>query len=146
LAMAAQRASLLMLLLADGILPSASGCNRGFYERINDMCLVKFKLDMGGLDRGLWCSWPDTSEIYEGLTNCTYQVASRMDCFWPNQMVDRFFMEIHRDFFRDCALTGRLLHEPPTSVLAPFIAVPVLVTLLMTALVVWRSKRTQGVL
>lgn len=84
--------------------------------------------------------------IYEGLTNCTYQVALRVDCFWPNQIVDRFFMQIHRIYFHDCALTGRLLHDPPTSILGPFIAVPVLVTLLMTALVVWRSKRTEGVL
>ncbi|KAM8904570.1 receptor activity-modifying protein 1-like [Spinachia spinachia] len=147
--MAAHHVTLLrtcfMLLLA--VLQSVSGCNGGFYERmINDLCSPKFKLDMAGLDRGLWCSWPDTSKIYTGLSNCTYQVALRMDCFWPNHMVDRFFMQIHRDYFRECALTGRLLHEPPTSVLAPFIAVPVLVTLLMTALVVWRSKRTQGVL
>uniref|UniRef100_A0A3Q3ENF6 Receptor activity-modifying protein 1 n=1 Tax=Labrus bergylta TaxID=56723 RepID=A0A3Q3ENF6_9LABR len=84
--------------------------------------------------------------IYEGLTNCTYQVALRVDCFWPNQVVDRFFMQVHRVYFHDCALTGRLLHDPPIGILAPFIAVPVLITLLMTALVVWRSKRTEGVL
>lgn len=84
--------------------------------------------------------------IYEALTNCTHEVALRMDCFWPNQIVDRFFMHIHRVYFPDCALTGRLIHEPPISILAPFIAVPILVTLLMTALVVWRSKRTEGVL
>lgn len=69
-----------------------------------------------------------------------------MDCYWPNQIIDSFFMQIHRIYFHDCPLTGRLLHDPPASILAPFIAVPVLVTLLMTALVVWRSKRTEGVL
>lgn len=83
---------------------------------------------------------------YEGLTNCTYQVALRVDCFWPNRAVDRFFAQVHRAYFHDCPRTGRLLHDPPVGVLAPFIAVPVLVTLLMTALVVWRSKRTEGVL
>uniref|UniRef100_A0A8C2Z379 Receptor activity-modifying protein 1 n=1 Tax=Cyclopterus lumpus TaxID=8103 RepID=A0A8C2Z379_CYCLU len=129
------------------VLPSACGCNGGFYERtINDLCAAKFKFDMGGLDRGLWCSWPDTTEIYEELTNCTYQLALKVDCFWPNQIVDRFFVQIHRIYFHDCALTGRLLHDPPIGILAPFIAVPVLVTLLVTALVVWRSKRTEGVL
>ncbi|XP_040888521.1 receptor activity-modifying protein 1-like [Toxotes jaculatrix] len=137
----------LVLLMAAQVLPSASGCNSGFYERmINDLCLAKFKFDMGGVVRGLWCSWPDTMEIYEGLTNCTYQIALRMDCFWPNQVVDRFFMHVHRNYFYDCALTGRLLHDPPISVLALFITMPVLVTLLMTAIVVWRSKRTEGVL
>lgn len=84
--------------------------------------------------------------IYEGLTNCTSQLASRVGCFWPNHMVDRFFIDIHQNYFHDCALTGRLIHDPPPGILAPFIAIPVLVTLLMTALVVWRSKRTEGVL
>uniref|UniRef100_A0A3Q4BVG2 Receptor activity-modifying protein 1 n=1 Tax=Mola mola TaxID=94237 RepID=A0A3Q4BVG2_MOLML len=149
--MAPESASLLkaglVLLLAAQVLPSACGCNQGFYGRmIRDFCLPKFKLDMAGLDRGLWCSWPDTTEIYEGLTNCTSHVAFRMDCFWPNHIIDHLFTQIHRTYFHDCAPTGRLLHDPPTGVLAPFIAVPVLVTLLMTALVVWRSKRTEGLL
>ncbi|XP_056287644.1 receptor activity-modifying protein 1-like [Pseudoliparis swirei] len=149
--MAPQCASLLraglVLLVAAQVLPSACGCNEAFYERmINDLCSAKFKFDMGGLDRGLWCSWPDTTEIYEALTNCTYQLAPKVDCFWPNHIVDRFFMHIHRIYFHDCSPTGRLLHDPPTGILAPFIGVPVLVTLLVTALVVWRSKRTEGVL
>lgn len=95
---------------------------------------------------GIWLCVVALCRIYEGLKNCTFQVALRLDCFWPNQIVDRFFMNIHRIYFHDCALTGRLLHDPPIGILAPFIAVPVLVTLLMTALVVWRSKRTEGVL
>ncbi|XP_041834235.1 receptor activity-modifying protein 1-like [Melanotaenia boesemani] len=137
----------LVLLLAAQVFPSVSGCNRGNYETIiHELCLAKFKFNMEGLDRGLWCSWPDTTEIYEGLTNCTYQVALRMDCFWPNLVVDSFFMHIHQVYFHDCALTGRLLHDPPISILVPFIAVPVLITLLITTVVVWRSKRTGGVL
>ncbi|XP_037097321.1 receptor activity-modifying protein 1-like isoform X1 [Syngnathus acus] len=124
-----------------------SGCDRGVYENvIDDFCLVKFKSDMGAIDKRLWCSWPDTTQIYEDLTNCTYQVALSMDCFWPDQIVDRFFARIHRDYFLDCPPTGRLIRDPPASVLAPFIGVPILVTLLVTALVVWRSKHTEGVL
>lgn len=145
------RASLLrvglVLFIAAQVLSTASACERAFYrEMINDFCLNKFKFDMVALDRGLWCSWPDTMEIYEDVTNCTFQVAIRMGCFWPNHIVDHFFTDIHRTYFHDCALTGRLIHDPPISILAPFIGVPVLVTLLMTALVVWRSKRTEGVL
>ncbi|XP_076025891.1 receptor activity-modifying protein 1-like [Genypterus blacodes] len=140
----------LVLFVAAQLFPAAASlsvCNRDYYERmIDDLCLAKFKLDMAGLDGGLWCSWPDTLELYEELTNCTYQVALRMDCFWPNQIVDRFFTQLHRLYFHDCALTGRLLHDPPVGVLAPFIGVPVLITLLMTAVVVWRSKRTGGML
>ncbi|XP_075904762.1 receptor activity-modifying protein 1-like [Nelusetta ayraudi] len=149
--MAAETMSLLkaaLLLMAVQLLPPpASGCSRSFYEMtIRDLCLAEFEQDMAALDRGLWCSWPDTMETYEELTNCTYQVALRVDCFWPNRAIDHLFAQVHQHYFANCALTGRLLHDPPSGVLAPFIAVPVLVTLLMTALVVWRSKRTEGVL
>ncbi|KAF6722232.1 Receptor activity-modifying protein 1 [Oryzias melastigma] len=149
--MASQGRSLLkaglLVLLAAQILPPASGCNQRHYEvMIGEFCQAKFRLDMTGLERNAWCSWPKTMKIYEELTNCTHQVALKMDCFWPNGVVDDFFMQIHRDYFSDCALTGRLPHDPPIGILAPFIAVPVLITLLMTAAVVWRSKRTEGVL
>ncbi|KAM9820668.1 receptor activity-modifying protein 1-like [Neosynchiropus ocellatus] len=137
----------LLLLITVQVLPPVDGCNKGLYEEmISELCLAKFKFEMGAVDLKLWCSWPDTTKIYEELTNCTFQIALRMDCVWPGQIVDRFFIQIHEHYFHDCPLTGRLLHDPPIGVLAPFIAVPVLVTLLMTALVVWRSKRTEGVL
>ncbi|XP_015229444.1 PREDICTED: receptor activity-modifying protein 1-like [Cyprinodon variegatus] len=138
---------LLLLLLAASVNPLVPGCDGQFYEtKINHFCMEIFQIDMGRLDLDLWCSWPETMQIYEGLTNCTYQVALRMDCFWPNQVVDAFFMKIHRMYFQHCALTGRLLQEPPISILVPFIGVSVMITLLMTAVVVWRSKRTQGML
>ncbi|XP_037552747.1 receptor activity-modifying protein 1-like [Nematolebias whitei] len=141
------RAAVLLLLLTAHVVPSASGCSVQFYvTMIRDFCLDEFHLNIGRLDPDMWCSWPDTMQIYESLTNCTYQVALRMDCFWPNEVVDGFFMKIHQRYFHNCALNGRLLHDPPVSILVPFIAVPVLVTLLMTAIVVWRSKRTEGVL
>ncbi|XP_077580748.1 receptor activity-modifying protein 1-like [Stigmatopora nigra] len=124
-----------------------SGCNRGLYESVIDnFCLTKFKIDIEAVEKRLWCSWPDTTEIYEGLTNCTYQVALMMDCYWPDQMIDHFFVKIHRNYFYDCPLTGRLIHDPPASVLASFIVVPIFFTLLVTAVVVWRSKHTEGAL
>lgn len=82
---------------------------------------------------------------YEELSDCTRHVAQKLDCFWPNAAVDRFFLSIHRHYFRDCPVSGRALQDPPSSVLCPFIVVPILVTLLVTALVVWRSRRLEGI-
>ncbi|XP_014903395.1 receptor activity-modifying protein 1-like [Poecilia latipinna] len=138
---------LLLLLLTAHVGPSECGCDGRLYQKmINDLCFNHFKEEMGRLDSGTWCSWPETMEIYEGLTNCTCQVALRMDCFWPNQLVDNFFMKIHNTYFHHCALTGRLLSEPSIGILTPFIGASMLITLLMTTVVVWRSKRTEGML
>ncbi|XDV30433.1 hypothetical protein PO909_033358 [Leuciscus waleckii] len=49
-----------------------------------------------------------------------------MNCFWPNRMVDEFFIRVHRHYFHDCSLSGRLLHDPPNRILGPFIVVPIL--------------------
>ncbi|CAI9586470.1 unnamed protein product [Staurois parvus] len=85
------------------------------------------------------------SRIYIDVTNCTYLLANHEHCFWPNHIVDNFFTNIHRNYFKNCALTGRLPADPPFPVLCSFIFIPILITLLMTALVVWRSKRSEGI-
>ncbi|XP_034862677.1 receptor activity-modifying protein 1 isoform X2 [Mirounga leonina] len=82
---------------------------------------------------------------YGELTDCTRQVADQLDCFWPNAAVDQFFVAIHRHYFKNCPASGRAVRDPPRSILCPFIVVPILVTLLVTALVVWRSKRPEGI-
>ncbi|XP_035250104.1 receptor activity-modifying protein 1-like [Anguilla anguilla] len=126
------------------LLGSVTGCGAAYEHAIDYFCLAKFRLDMQALDQRRWCSWEDTIELYWELTNCTYIVALKMDCFWPNRQVDLFFIQVHQLYFQNCSPTGRLLQDPPNGILGPFILIPVLVTLLMTALVVWRSKRSEG--
>ncbi|KAM9396076.1 receptor activity-modifying protein 1-like isoform 1-T1 [Salvelinus alpinus] len=126
-------------------IPPLSSCSGAYGRAISDFCVTKFTQDMEALDQSLWCSWSDTFQPYEELTNCTFFVALKMHCFWPNRLIDELFIRLHRDYFHDCALTGRLLRDPPIRILGPFIGVPVLVTLLMTALVVWSGKCCQGI-
>ncbi|XP_034741561.1 receptor activity-modifying protein 1 isoform X2 [Etheostoma cragini] len=124
---------------------SAPGCEPDYEFTIEEFCLANFTRDMKKLDQRHWCSWEDTVELYGKLSNCTLLVAHQMNCFWPNRLVDEFFIRVHKQYFHDCSLSGRLLKDPPNRILGPFIAIPVLVTLLMTALVVWRSKRSEGI-
>ncbi|XP_029967399.1 receptor activity-modifying protein 1 isoform X2 [Salarias fasciatus] len=121
------------------------GCGADYRSLIETLCQDKFRLDMQALDQRHWCSWEDTVELYGELTNCTFVVARELKCYWPNRVVDEFFIQVHQHYFHDCSLSGRLLRDPPNRILGPFIVVPILVTLLMTALVVWRSKRSEGI-
>lgn len=139
-----RRNALLWLVLVSHYV-SVLSCGPHYQHAIEEFCLAKFKLDMHELDQRHWCNWEDTVELYGELTNCTYLVAVKMGCFWPNRLVDEFFIHVHRHYFHDCSLSGRLLRDPPNRILGPFIVVPILVTLLMTALVVWRSKRSEGI-
>ncbi|XP_069472053.1 receptor activity-modifying protein 1 [Ambystoma mexicanum] len=123
-----------------------AACDFDSYTQfIEEFCLEKFRFDMDSLGPRLWCNWDETLSLYLDLTNCTYLVSENIGCFWPNHAVDNFFTAIHRYYFKDCSLTGRSLGDPPYHILCPFIVIPILMTLLMTGLVVWRSKRSEGI-
>uniref|UniRef100_A0A8C6ZEX8 Receptor activity-modifying protein 1 n=1 Tax=Nothoprocta perdicaria TaxID=30464 RepID=A0A8C6ZEX8_NOTPE len=123
----------------------ATACHEADYgQLLRDYCLSQFQASMEALGPRLWCDWEETLGTYGELTNCTALLAEKLACYWPNRLVDDFFVAVHRHYFRNCSQSGRALRDPPATVLCPFIAGPVLVTLLATALVVWRSKRSQG--
>ncbi|XP_053803532.1 RNA-binding protein 44-like [Vidua chalybeata] len=125
---------------------AATACQEADYGwMIRQHCLKDFQDSMEGIGQRLWCDWGETMGTYGELTNCTVLIAEKLDCYWPNRLVDEFFVAVHKQYFRNCSPSGRALHDPPNGVLCPFIVLPVLVTLLMTALVVWRSKRSEGI-
>lgn len=94
--------------------------------------------------QGLTACFP-VGRSYSELRDCTKHVMEKLGCFWPNAAVDSFFVTVHRRYFKSCPVSGRALHDPPSSILCPLIVVPILVTLLVTGLVVWRSKCTEGI-
>ncbi|XP_043931633.1 receptor activity-modifying protein 1 isoform X1 [Protopterus annectens] len=121
-------------------------CENALYSQfIQEFCFDSFKFVMDATDEKYWCDWEKTQSSYGDLTNCTILIAEKLKCYWPNQVVDDFFITIHRNYFKNCPLTGRAPRDPPNNVLCAFIMVPMLITLLMTALVVWRSKYNEGI-
>ncbi|XP_063286048.1 receptor activity-modifying protein 1 isoform X1 [Pelobates fuscus] len=136
---------LLWILLAPPLM-SVAGCDEAIYTSVmNEFCLQHFELEMEVLGKSLWCDWGDTAGFYTDVTNCTALVAAKLGCFWPNHLVDHLFIGIHKKYFRNCSVTGRLPADPPFPILCSLLFIPLLITLLMTALVVWRSKRSEGI-
>ncbi|XP_058155777.1 receptor activity-modifying protein 1 [Dasypus novemcinctus] len=135
----------LWLLLVHQLFMVTACQDSSFDAILQELCLAQFQLDMEAIGEPLWCDWGKTIGTYGDLSDCTRHVADRLGCFWPNPAVDAFFLGVHRRYFRSCPASGRAARDPPSSVLCPFIVVPVAVTLLVTALVVWRSKRAEGI-
>ncbi|XP_004868451.1 receptor activity-modifying protein 1 [Heterocephalus glaber] len=135
----------LWLLLAHQLSLVTTCQDARYGARLKETCLIRFQQDMEAMGRTLWCDWGKTSGSYRDLTDCTRDMAERLGCFWPNVEVDKFFVAVHQRYFHSCPASGRAVGEPPSTVLCPFVVLPITVTLLVTALVVWRSKRTEGI-
>ncbi|XP_037017357.1 receptor activity-modifying protein 1 [Artibeus jamaicensis] len=133
----------LWLLLVHHLFAAASQPAPGALLR--ELCLAPFQAEMEAVGTTLWCDWDKTIESYGELTDCTKHVMENLGCFWPNAAVDSFFVAVHRHYFRGCPVSGRAVQDPPGSILCPLIVVPILMTLLMTGLAVWGSKRTEGI-
>ncbi|XP_012502359.1 PREDICTED: receptor activity-modifying protein 3 [Propithecus coquereli] len=136
---------LLLLLLCGGCL-QAGGCNEtGMLERL-PLCGKAFADLMRKVDVWKWCNLSEFIVYYESFTNCTEVEASIVGCFWPNRLAQGFITGIHRQFFINCSVDRVHWADPPDEILIPLIAVPILLTVAMTGLVVWRSKRTDTLL
>ncbi|KAM9248749.1 receptor activity-modifying protein 1 isoform 2-T2 [Dugong dugon] len=133
-------------LLLVHLLVVATACqNANYGPVIQELCLKRFQVDMEALGKTLWCDWGKTIGSYGELTDCTRHVAEKLRCFWPNPEVDRFFIAVHKRYFRSCPVSGLAVRDPPGNILCPFVVLPIMVTLLVTVLVAWRSRRQEGI-
>lgn len=80
---------------------------------------------------------------YAIFTNCTETGSNAVGCYWPNPLAQSFLSGVHRQFFSNCSVDRAQWEDPPDEVLVPLIALPVLLTVAVAALVVWRSKHTE---
>uniref|UniRef100_A0A5F7ZVL5 Receptor activity-modifying protein 3 n=2 Tax=Macaca TaxID=9539 RepID=A0A5F7ZVL5_MACMU len=159
-----------LLLLLCGGCPRAGGCNEtGLLERL-PLCGKAFADMMGKVDVWKWCNlsefivgcivpeavpfalavlcrhYLERHRYYESFTNCTEMEANIVGCYWPNPLAQGFITGIHRQFFSNCTMDKVHLEDPPDEVLIPLIIIPVVLTVAMAGLVVWRSKRTDTLL
>ncbi|XP_035878544.1 receptor activity-modifying protein 1 isoform X2 [Phyllostomus discolor] len=135
----------LWLLLVGQLFVASAGQPADAGTLLRELCLAPFQAEMEAVGATRWCDWDKTIGSYGELTDCTKHVMETLGCFWPNAAVDSFFVAVHQRYFRGCPISGRAVRDPPGRILCPLIAVPILVTLLVTGLVVWRSKRSEGV-
>lgn len=79
---------------------------------------------------------------YHIFTLCTETRSQLVDCYWPNPLVEGYIIRIHKQFFSNCTNEQEVWVDPPEKTLVILILIPVFLTLVMIALVVWCSKRS----
>ncbi|XP_041525487.1 receptor activity-modifying protein 3 [Microtus oregoni] len=132
----------LLLLLCDAC-AQVCGCNEtGMLERL-PRCGRTFADRMQRVDVWKWCNLSEFVVYYESFTNCTELETNIVGCYWPNPLAQSFITDIHRQFFSNCTVDRTHWEDPPDEILIPLIAVPVVLTVAMAGLVVWRSKHME---
>ncbi|XP_058867721.1 receptor activity-modifying protein 1-like [Acipenser ruthenus] len=129
------------------LLPAlCAACDLTLYSSSIQHCVTNFEVQMNWTDPQRWCDWNVLSSLYNDLTVCTEMLADALQCEWPNPEVDSLFVGVHGRWLKACPRYIAPLRDPPLFVLVPLILAPVLSTLLVTALIIWLGKRSEGML
>nr|XP_030727126.1 receptor activity-modifying protein 3 isoform X2 [Globicephala melas] len=128
-----------------GECPPVGGCNEKRMLAMLPHCGQTFAERMKKVEVWKWCNLSEFIVYYESFTNCTEVETNVVGCYWPNPLAESFIAGVHRRFFQNCSVDRQHWQDPPDEILIPLIAVPILLTIAMTGMVVWRSKRTDQV-
>uniref|UniRef100_A0AAZ3QUK5 Receptor activity-modifying protein 3 n=1 Tax=Oncorhynchus tshawytscha TaxID=74940 RepID=A0AAZ3QUK5_ONCTS len=122
--------------------PSVALCNETQLLWEMEVCGEGFKREMAYVDPQNWCNLTHFISEYHVFSLCTETNAGRINCYWPNPLVESYIIRIHKHFFSNCTLERVILVDPPDDTVTILILIPVFLTLAMIALVVWCSKRS----
>ncbi|XP_018609336.1 receptor activity-modifying protein 3-like [Scleropages formosus] len=106
-----------------------------------EKCGDRFQRDMMQVDPHNWCNLTHFIRDYNVFSYCTEWSAEDIGCYWPNPLVENYIIRVHKLFFSNCTVEPILWVDPPDNMLALLILTPVLLTLVMTILVAWYSRR-----
>lgn len=79
---------------------------------------------------------------YNTFTECTEEIADCLLIPWPNSVVENIFVEIHTEYFQNCALEE--LRDPPPSIVFALVMTPICLIPIMVFLVVLKTKNGDG--
>ncbi|XP_061522328.1 receptor activity-modifying protein 3-like [Phycodurus eques] len=119
-------------------------CNESRLEWEVEVCGEDFKRNMAHIDPQYWCNLTHFISEYHVFTLCTETKSDVVHCYWPNPLVERYIIRIHKHFFSNCTLEQVVWVDPPDNTLTILILIPVFLTLAMIVLVVWCSKRSDN--
>ncbi|XP_078394734.1 receptor activity-modifying protein 3 [Cetorhinus maximus] len=116
-------------------------CNKTLMLEVVHLCGYQFESELNRMNSSDWCNFTLIAGYYDIFSQCTESFTEEVDCFWPNPQVENYVINIHKLFFSNCTLEMIIFQDPPDKILIILITVPILLTIVMIALVVWCSKR-----
>ncbi|KAM3929817.1 receptor activity-modifying protein 3 [Leptodactylus fuscus] len=131
---------LFVSVVCGGLQPPVGNCNETIVIETLPICGIEFEILMMEVEPSQWCNLTNIITYYERLSDCAESTARKGNCFWPNNLAERFIIGIHTKFFSNCTSDTIIWEDPPDDILTALILIPVFLTAAMISLVVWRSK------
>ncbi|KAM4028923.1 receptor activity-modifying protein 3 [Anomaloglossus baeobatrachus] len=131
---------LFVSVVCGGLQSPVHNCNESFVMESLPECGYLFEMLMMKMDSSQWCNLTKVIMYYDTLSECAEHTARNGNCFWPNNLAERFIIGIHTKFFSNCTSDTIIWEDPPDDILTALILIPVFLTAAMISLVVWCSK------
>ncbi|XP_069763312.1 receptor activity-modifying protein 2 isoform X2 [Narcine bancroftii] len=108
-------------------------------------CGKYFEEKMNRIGAQQWCNWTAVARPYSELTNCTEFMLEWLSSYWPNEVGEMLFVQIHHQYFLSCRNDAvQILTDPPDNTVLGLITVPICIISIMVCLVVWCSKNSEA--
>ncbi|XP_034426940.1 receptor activity-modifying protein 3-like [Hippoglossus hippoglossus] len=103
-------------------------------------CGTEFHNVMFTISSENWCHLEHISRPYSDLTRCLEKLSNSVDCFYPNQDTQDFFLSIHSQYFHNCSNEELVFEDAPHWLVMVLTLIPVSIIPVLVYLVVWKSK------
>lgn len=77
---------------------------------------------------------------YSHLRACLEGWADKLEYGYPNGLAERYVLQSHHRYFRNCTPEHQAYFDPPEDVLLAMIIAPICLIPFLVTLVIWRSK------
>uniref|UniRef100_A0AAY5K0F0 Receptor activity-modifying protein 1 n=1 Tax=Esox lucius TaxID=8010 RepID=A0AAY5K0F0_ESOLU len=116
-------------------------CNENLLELYSNItCWGSFHHKMEYINMEHWCNWDKVIRPYSELTKCMEFCSGYLGCYYPNQVVQDFFIKIHSHYFQACPVKEAMFPDAPSDVVLTLTLIPVGLIPILIFLVVWNNK------
>ncbi|TNN53682.1 Receptor activity-modifying protein 3 [Liparis tanakae] len=115
-------------------------CQEGALEEFShSYCGERFHTEMEAVRLEDWCTLTEVIRPYNEMMLCVEELSSLVGCYYPNPVVQAFFLSIHSDYFHNCSQEEQLLPDAPQQLVVALTLVPVSIIPFLVYLVVCKS-------
>ncbi|XP_036435614.1 receptor activity-modifying protein 1-like [Colossoma macropomum] len=116
-------------------------CNETLLMMNVEICWYKiFHPNMTALGEENWCNWDLVIGYYTFLTLCLEHFSEESYCYFPGPIIQKLFVDIHKQYFSSCSTTEEDFPNSPLSVVLILTLLPVSIIPIAVFMVIWKNN------